>query len=280
VENALLRQHLIVLKRQVKRPQLTDPDRFRLVFLSHFTKFWKQALHIVQPETLLRWHRELFRIYWRQKPHGKPKVSPETQKIAKENHLWGTERIRGELLKLEIAVNKRSIQKYTPKEMRSRSSSQTWATCLKNQAGAMWACDFTVVYDWLFRQWYIFVVMELKRRRIVHASVIQYPTDEWTAQQLREATPWGRGSKYLIRDRDSKYAARFSAVAVSSGIQELKTPYRTPRANGICEGNAWITFSSKMVSMYSGLSGSIRLTTIRNDLIKGLVSRSPIIMIC
>jgi putative transposase len=239
VENALLRQQLIVLKRQIKRPQLTDPDRFRLVFLSHFTKFWKQSLHIVQPETLLRWHRELFRLYWRQQSQGKPKVSPETirliQKIAKENHLWGTERIRGELLKLGIEVSKRSIQKYMPKEMRLRSSSQTWAIFLKNQAGTMWACDFTVVYDWLFRQWYIFVVMELETRRIVHTCATKFPTDEWTAQQLREATPWGRGPKYLIRDRDSKYAARFSAVAASSGIRELKTPYRTPRANGICE---------------------------------------------
>ena len=156
VENALLRQQLIVLKRQVKRPQLTDRDRFRLVFLSHFTKFWKQSLHIVQPETLLRWHRELFRLYWRQKSQGKPKVSPETisliQKMAKENHLWGAERIRGELLKLGIEVSKRSIQKYMPKERRSRSSSPTWATFLKNQAGAMWACDFTVVNDWLFRR--------------------------------------------------------------------------------------------------------------------------------
>ena len=194
--------------------------------------------------------------------------------------MWGTERIRGELLKLGIAVSKRSIQKYMPKEMRSRSSSQTWATFLKNQAGAMWACDFTMMHDWLFRSWYIFVMLDLKTRQIVHTGVTKFPTDDWTAQQVRKATPWGRGPQYLIRDRDSKYAARFSAVAVSSGIQELKTPYRTPRANGICEGNAWITFSSKMVSMYSGLSGSIRLTTIRNDLIKGLVSRSPIIMIC
>ena len=239
VENALLRQQLIVLKRQVKRPRLTDPDRFSLVLLSHFTRFWKQSLHIAQPETLLRWHRELFRNYWRRKLQGKPKIAPETvvliEKMAGENHLWGAERIRGELLKLGIEVSKRTIQKYMPKERGSHSSSQTWATFLKNQAGDIWACDFTVVYDWLFRQWYIFVVLELKRRRIVHASVTQYPTDEWTAQQLREATPWGRGPKYLVRDRDSKYAAHFSAVAVSSGIQELKTPYRAPRANGICE---------------------------------------------
>ena len=174
-----------MLNRQIKRPQLTDPDRFRLVFLSHFTKLWKPSLHIVQPDTLLRWHRELFRFYWRQKSQGKPKVSPETigviQKIAKENHLWGSERIRGELLKLGIEVSKRTLQKYMPKERESRSLGQTWATFLKNQAGDIWACDFTVVYDWLFRQWYIFVVLELKTRRIVHATVTQYPTDEWAA---------------------------------------------------------------------------------------------------
>jgi transposase InsO family protein len=112
---------------------------------------------------------------------------------------------------------------------------ETWATFLKNQAGNIWACDFTVVNDWLFRQWYIFVVLELKTRRIIHTSVTKYPTDEWTAQQLREATPWGKGPKYLIRDRDSRYATHFSAVAVSTGIKELQTPYRTPQANGICE---------------------------------------------
>ena len=123
VENALLRQQLIVLKRQIKRPQLTNSDRFRLVFLSHFTKFWKQAIHIVQPDTLLRWHRELFQFYWRRKSQGKPKISPETitliEKMAKENGLWGAERIRGELLKLGIEVSKRTIQKYMPKDKKA-----------------------------------------------------------------------------------------------------------------------------------------------------------------
>lgn len=247
VENALLRQQLIVLNRQVKRPQLTNSDRFCLVFLIRFTVFWKQALHIVQPDTLLRWHRELFRFYWKRKSQGKPKTSAETidliRKMAVENCLWGAERIRGELLKLGIEVSKRTIQKYMPKARPSHVAShivpmplrETWATFLKNQAGEIWACDFAVVYDWLFRPWYIFVVMELKTRRIVHIGVTKYPTHEWTVQQLREATPWGRGPKYLIRDRDSKYATHFSAMAISSGIQELKTPYRTPQANGICE---------------------------------------------
>jgi len=95
VQNALLRQQLIVLNRQVKRPQLTNLDRVRLVFLSHFTTFWKQALHIVQPDTLLRWHRELFQFYWRRKSQGRPKISPKTialiQELGKENWLWGAD---------------------------------------------------------------------------------------------------------------------------------------------------------------------------------------------
>jgi len=242
VENALLRQQLIVLHRQVKRPLFTQHDRFRLVLIARFSRFWKQALHIIQPDTFLRWHRDLFRFYWRMKSkrkQNKPKIPPGTidliRKMANENRLWGAERIRGELLKLGIKVCKRTIQKYMPKERKSPSSSQTWATFVKNHIGDIWACDFTVVYDWLFRPWHIFVIMELKTRRIVHSAVTTSPSDEWTAQRLREATPWGQGPKYLLRDRDSKYGLRFSAVAKGSGIIELKTPYRAPRANGICE---------------------------------------------
>lgn len=193
VESALLRQQLMILKRQVKRPQLTNADRIHLVLLAHYTKFWKQTLHIIQPDTLIRWHQNLFRMYWRRKSEGRQKVESETiiliQKMANENLLWGAERIRGELLKLGIDVSKRSIQKYMPKDRKAHSSShivptflrETWTTFLKNQASGIWACDFTVVYDWLFRTWYIFVVMELKTRRIVHTGVTKFPTDEWTA---------------------------------------------------------------------------------------------------
>jgi hypothetical protein len=151
VENALLRQQLIVLNRQIKRPQMTNPDRFLLVLLSRFTKFWKQAIHIVRPGTLLRWHRELFGLYWWKKSQGKPKISSETialiEKMAKENLIWGAERIRGELLKLGIVVSKRTIQRHMPKDRKEHSSSQNWATFLKNQASGIWACDFTVVTD-------------------------------------------------------------------------------------------------------------------------------------
>jgi len=116
-----------------------------------------------------------------------------------------------------------------------RQSGQTWATFLKNHAGHIWACDFTVVHDLLFRAFYIFVIIELQTRRIVHTAVTISPTDPWVAQQLREATPWGEAPKYLIRDNDSKYGQQFTSVASSTGIKELKTPFRAPKANAICE---------------------------------------------
>ena len=116
---------------------------------------------------------------------------------------------------------------------RRRRSGQTWSTFLKNHFKDIWTCDFTVVNDLFFRSWYVFVIMELHTRRIVHAAVTRSPTDEWVAQQLRESTPWGEGPKYLIRDRDSKYGQQFAAVA--GGIEILKTPVRAPLANSCCE---------------------------------------------
>lgn len=174
----------------------------RLVLLARCTHFWQQALHIVQPDTLLRWHRELFRRYWRRKSRNKkpkPRIPAETialvKRMARENWLWGAERIRGELLKLGVKVSKRTIQKYIAKAR--QTSGQTWATFLKNHAGDIWACDFTVVFDLLFRPLYIFIIPELKTRRVVHIATTSSPTDVWTAQQLREATPWGEAPKYL-----------------------------------------------------------------------------------
>jgi hypothetical protein len=195
-ENALLRQQLILLNRQVKRPQLTNTDRIHLVVLSHFTRFWQNALLIVQPDTLLRWHWELFRLFWQRKskPNSrKPRINPETvqliSQIAEENRQWGAERIRGELLKLGIQVCKRTIQKYIRRVRKSPKPSQTWATFIYNQARQIWACDFTVVHDLLFRPLYIFVLIELATRRVVHAAVTRGPSDAWTAQPIRESTP-------------------------------------------------------------------------------------------
>jgi putative transposase len=155
--------------------------------------------------------------------------------MAQENRLWGAERIRGELLKLGIRVCKRTIQKYLRRFRKPSKSSQTWASFLRNQAKQIWACDFTVVYDLLFRPLHVFVMVELATRRVVHAVVTRSPTDPWTAKQLREDTPWGQSPKFLIHDRDSKYGHFFSRLTASSRIHELITPYRAPRANAVCE---------------------------------------------
>ena len=136
-ENALLRQQLIILKRQVKRPVCTKTDRVLLVLLARVVRTWKQALFIIQPDTLLRWHRELFRLYWKRKSktHAhQPKVAAETialiRQMAKDNRLWGAERIRGELLKLGIRVCKRTIQKYMRGVRTRQPRGQKWATDL------------------------------------------------------------------------------------------------------------------------------------------------------
>jgi putative transposase len=241
-ENVLLRQQLLILKRQVKRPPVTRVDRLLLVLLARLVRNWHQALLIVQPDTLLRWHRELFRWYWKRKSKTsthKPKVAADTialiRQMAKDNRLWGAERIRGELLKLGLRVCKRTIQKYMRTVRTHQPRGQKWATFLRNHAGQIWACDFLQVTNLFFRPLFAFFLIELKSRRVIHVGVTRSPTDAWVAQKLREATPYGQAPKYLIRDNDSKFGPCFTRVARTSGIKILKTPYHAPRANAICE---------------------------------------------
>jgi putative transposase len=195
-ENALLRQQLIILKRQVKRPACTKTDRILLVLLAGLVRAWQQALFIVQPDTLLRWHRELFRLYWKRKSKThthKPKIASDTitliRQMARENRLWGAERIRGELLKLGIHVCKRTIQKYMRGVRASQPRGQTWSTFLRTHAGHIWACDFLQVTDLFFRPLFAFFLIELKSRKVIHVGVTRSPTDAWVAQQLRESNP-------------------------------------------------------------------------------------------
>jgi len=241
-EIALLRQQLIILERQVKRPTFTRTDRLLLVLLARLVRTWQQALLIVQPDTLLRWHRELFRLYWKRKSKAhahKPKVAAETialiRQMVQENRLWGAERIRGELLKLGIRVCKRTIQKYMRNVRTHQPRGQKWSMFLSNHAAQVWACDFLQITDLFFRPLFAFFVIELKSRKVVHVGVTRSPTDAWVAQQLREATPYGQAPKYLICDHDSKFGSCFRRVARTSGIKLLKTPVHVPQANAICE---------------------------------------------
>jgi transposase InsO family protein len=156
------------------------------------------------------------------------KVVALIKQRAKENLRWGAERIRGELLKLGIRVSKSAIQ-----QVRGTNSNQNWTAFLRNHASQVWACDFLQTYDIFFRTVFVFIIVELGSRRVVHFGVTRNPTDRWVAQQLREATPFGEGPRFLIRDNDRKYGESFDQVA--SGINVPKTPYKAPKANAICE---------------------------------------------
>jgi putative transposase len=242
LENALLRQQLIVLERQVKRPALKGRDRLLMVLLASKLRTWKQTVLIIQPDTILRWHRELFKWVWRRKSKSRGHRHPLQaalvaliKRMVVENRLWGAERIRGELLKLGIRVSKRTIQKYKRQVAPSRPGNQTWTTFIRNHASAVWACDFVQLTDVWFRDLFAFFIIDIGSRRVVHAAVTRHPTDPWLAQQLREATPFGVAPRYLIRDNDSKFGAQFTTVAKGVGIKILKTPSHAPRANAFCE---------------------------------------------
>jgi putative transposase len=241
-ENALLRQQLIILRRQVKRPACTRSDRILLVLLAKIVRSWKQAIVIVQPETLLRWHRQGFKLFWRYKSRAisaTPKISAETvaliQEMVRDNRLWGAERIRGELLKLGIHVCKRTVQKYMRAVRTTRPRGQTWSTFLHTHAQQIWACDFLPITDLFFRSLFAFFITLLHSRKVIHVGVTRSPTDAWTSQQLREATAFGVGPKYLIRDNDNKFGVTFARVSKTSSIEMLKTPYHAKRPNAICE---------------------------------------------
>jgi transposase InsO family protein len=241
-ENALLRQQLIVLARTAKRPRLSRADRPLLVLLASRVRAWRQALLVVQPETLLRWHRAGFRLFWRWRsaPRGRPPlIASDTialiERMARENRFWGAERIRGELAKLGVRASKRTIQTHLRRVRPPRPSGQSWATFLRNHAGEIWAGDFLQLTDLLFRPVFAFFLVELRSRRVVHVGVTRSPTGAWAAQQLREATPEGTGSRFLIHDHDAKYGSEFDRVAAGSNIEVIRTPIRAPRANAVCE---------------------------------------------
>ena len=215
------------------------------MLLARKLKGWRDALHIVKPETLLQWHRHGFRLYWRQKTRHKgrkPRLEPETialiKEMAVENRLWGARRIRDELRKLGIKVSKRTVQKYMRQARRSLpplNKSQTWATFLANHADEIWACDFVQIYDLFFRTIFIFFIIELGSRRVVHFNVTRSPGDAWVTPQLREATPFGVKPRFLICDNDGKYGSQFEALAENSGIDVIHTPVEAPKANAVCE---------------------------------------------
>ncbi len=155
--------------------------------------------------------------------------------MAMENVLWGAERIRGELLKLGVCVSKRTIQKYMRETRPPGRQGQSWKTFVRNHGHDPWAGDFVQLHDVLFRSIFALFFVVHGSREVVHVNVTRSPTDAWTAQQLREATPFGDAPRFLVRDNDGKFGARFAAVAAGAPIDVVKIPPRSPNLNPICE---------------------------------------------
>jgi putative transposase len=244
-ENLFLRKQLALYEERKVQPLLaTDAVRFIMCALGRLFE-WRSALRVVKPDTFTRWHRKGFRLFWRWKsrPRGRPALPHHLRelirKMAADNPIWGEERISDELLlKLGLQVSPRTVGKYlrrAPGPHRTPDPKQRWATFVQNHAKGIVACDFFVVVTAMFRVLYVFVVMEVGTRRIVHHNVTAHPTAAWTLQQFREALPGDHAYGYVIHDRDRIYSKELDKTVEALGVKVLRTPVRAPKANGFCE---------------------------------------------
>jgi len=195
---------------------------------------------VVQPDTILRWHRSGFRAYWRWKSRGqpgRPRVSHELRdlirQMSKDNPLWGAPRIHGELLKLGFELAESTVSKYMIKHR--GPPSQTWRTFLRNQADAIAAIDLCVVPTLTFGCLFAFLVVSHGRRRLLWFAVTAHPTAEWLAQQIVEAFPWDTAPRYLVRDNDAAYGQAFTNRIRTMGIRDRPIAPRSPWQNPYVE---------------------------------------------
>jgi len=240
LENLALRQQLAILHRKTKRPKLTKADRAFWVALSRLWPDWQNALILVKPQTVIRWHRKGFRLYWTWKSRnkgGRPQIDAEIRtlirRMARENPTWGAPRIHGEWLKLGFEVAEATVSRYMPR--RRTPPSHSWRTFLQNHTKDLVSIDFFVVPTATFRILYVFLVLEQKRRRIVYFNVTDGPSVQWTGQQLVNAFPYDSAPKYVIWDRDKMYGANFVARVRAMGIEQVLTAPQSPWQNPYCE---------------------------------------------
>ena len=207
--------------------------------LSRIWAEWRESLHLVQPETVVLWHRKGLRHYWRWKSRrrGRPALDPEVRALVRQmssaNPLWGAPRIHGELLKLGIEVSEATVSKYMIRHR--RPPSQTWRTFLENHAKEFIALDFFTVPTATFRVLFVLVILSHDRRRILCFNVTAHPTADWTARQLVEACGIDEAPRYLLRDRDTIYGEVFRRQASALGITEVPTAPRSPWQNPYAE---------------------------------------------
>jgi transposase InsO family protein len=237
----VLRHQLIVLRRRVRgRAQPTNNDRWFFVQMYRCFPSILKVVTIVQPETLVRWHRAGFRSYWRWKSRrrgGRPRLEIELRalirQMSRENLLWGAPRIHGELLKLGFELAQSSVAKYMVK--RRGPPSQGWCTFLRNHAPNIAAMDLFVVPTIGFRMLYGFVIVRLDRRDLVWINVTTNPTAEWVARQITEAFPWDMAPRYMIRDRDRIYGGVVTRRLRAMGIRDKPIAPASPWQNGFTE---------------------------------------------
>jgi transposase InsO family protein len=240
-ENAALRHELIVLQRKMQgRVRLTNNDRWFFIQLYRWFPSVLQALAIIRPETLVRWHRVGFRCYWRWKSRslgGRPQIEGDLRALIRrmsiENSLWGAPRIHGELLKLGFELAQSSVAKYMVK--RRGPPSQRWRTFLRNHAPDIAAMDLFIASTLGFDLLYAFVIVRLDRRDLVWINVTANPTAEWLAHQITEAFPWNDAPRYLIRDRDRIYGTVVTRRLRAMGIRDKPIAPASPWQNGFAE---------------------------------------------
>jgi transposase InsO family protein len=246
-EVVMLRHEVAVLRRQVDRPSLRPPDRALLAGLSRLLDRRHRLRFFVQPETLLRWHRDLVRRKWTyvHRP-GRPSIPAGTVaiilRLARENPTWGYRRIQGELVRMGVvlapsstwaAVRRHGID---PSPIRK---GPTWSEFLRSQAASTLACDFFSVDTVLLKRVCVLFFIELDTRRVHVAGVTAHPTGAWVAQQARNLSMGLENRvhpiKFLIRDRDTKFTSNFDEVFKAEGVRIIRTPVRAPRANAFAE---------------------------------------------
>src|ERR1039457_3414262 len=244
LENLVLRQQLSVLKRKRPRPRINLFDQLFWVLARRLWSGWKQALIIVTPDTVIRWHRAGFALYWRvisrsRRVFGRKRISKEVRdlifRMVVENPTWGAPRIHGELLMLGFDVSERTISRWMKRTPREPEPAKRWLAFLRNHREAIAAMDFFTVPTIRFGVLYCFFVISHDRRRILHFNVTSHPTSLWTVQQLREAFPFGSAPRFLIFDRDGKYGLEVPAAVRALKISPVRTSFESPWQNGIAE---------------------------------------------
>jgi putative transposase len=234
----------LALQRRKPKPRLAHIDRLFWVAVRRLWPKWKQALVIITPETVVRWHRAGFRLYWNWLSRhrvvvGRKRISKELQdlifRMVAENPTWGAPRIHGELLKLGFDISERTVSRWARKAPKNPEPARRWQAFLDNHREAIAAMDFFTVPTLTFGVLYCFFVIAHDRRRILHCNVTRHPTGFWISQQLREAFPYDQRHRYLVHDRDAKFGDAVNEAIAAIGLLPARTSFRSPWQNGIAE---------------------------------------------